>query len=85
MSLWSQNDDLIAFCQSVSSLFSYVTIHTDVSCSGHLNVIRAFAGQTVARSADTAFDTEDYNEKEYVARIETQSGNKELVMNWWEV
>ncbi|KAI0090021.1 histidine kinase [Irpex rosettiformis] len=65
VSLWSQNDDLIAFCQA------------------HLNCVRAFAGHTVAGSAETAFDTEDFNEKDFLARLHIKSGNLELVMNWY--
>ena len=48
----------------------------------HLNCVRAFAGNTIASSADTAFDTEDFNEKDFLAHVRAQSGNIELVMNW---
>ncbi|KAI0700426.1 histidine kinase [Cytidiella melzeri] len=65
VALWSQNEDLISFCQA------------------HLICTRAYAGQTVASSAETAFDTEDFNEQEFLARVQLTSGNVELVMNWY--
>ena len=50
---------------------------------GILNLIRALGGYTYAHSAETAFDTEDFNEHEYITEITRTSGNIEMVMNWW--
>ncbi len=33
-------------------------------------------------SAEVAFNTEDYNDTEFLAQVQVQSGNIELVMNW---
>lgn len=33
-------------------------------------------------SAEVAFDTEDYNDADFLAQVQVQSGNIELVMNW---
>ncbi|EKM60729.1 uncharacterized protein PHACADRAFT_155836 [Phanerochaete carnosa HHB-10118-sp] len=65
VTLWSQNSDLIVFCQV------------------HLNTVRAYAGMTDATSPDTIFETADFNEKEFLALSEVQSGNFVLVMNWY--
>jgi hypothetical protein len=50
---------------------------------GHLNCARAYAGQTLCTSAETVFDTEDFNEKEYLQSAQEQSGNLPLTMNWF--
>ncbi|KAI5897382.1 histidine kinase [Schizophyllum commune H4-8] len=50
---------------------------------GILNLIRALGGYTYAHSAETAFDTEDFNEHEYITEITRTSGNIEMVMNWY--
>ncbi|KAI0809255.1 histidine kinase [Irpex lacteus] len=52
VTLWSQNNDLIAFCQA------------------QLNCIRAFAGHTMTGSAEVAFNTEDYNDTEFLAQVQ---------------
>ncbi|GJE87861.1 histidine kinase [Phanerochaete sordida] len=65
VTLWSQNSDLIVFCQA------------------HLNIVRAYAGQTIASSSDTIFDTDEFSEKEFLAISEAQSGNYVLAMNWY--
>lgn len=50
--------------------------------SAQLNCIRAFAGHTMTGSAEVAFDTEEYNDADFLAQVQVQSGNIELVMNW---
>lgn len=51
--------------------------------TAHLNCIKAYAGQTLASSAETAFNNEDFNEAEFLAHMRARSGNIELVMNWY--
>ncbi|PBL00451.1 histidine kinase [Armillaria gallica] len=48
-----------------------------------LNVIRALGGYTYARSADTAFDTDAFNEAEYLIQLREQSGNPALAFSWY--
>ncbi|KAK0233760.1 dual-domain HisK/Mak2 protein kinase [Armillaria fumosa] len=48
-----------------------------------LNVIRALGGYTYARSADTAFDTDAFNETEYLTQLREQSGNPALAFSWY--
>ncbi|TRM62878.1 histidine kinase [Schizophyllum amplum] len=50
---------------------------------GILNLIRALGGYTYAHTADTAFDTEDFIEAEYMNQVRRNSGNLEMVMNWY--
>ncbi|KAL1747326.1 histidine kinase [Schizophyllum fasciatum] len=50
---------------------------------GILNLVRALGGYTYAHNAETAFDTEDFNEHEYITEITRTSGNIEMVMNWY--
>lgn len=44
--------------------------------------IRALAGGTQSRSADTAFDTEKWKEAHFLHKLHEGSGNINLVMNW---
>lgn len=50
--------------------------------TAHLNIVRAYAGVTVASSPETIFDTDEFNEQDYLAQTEVQSGNLPLTMNW---
>ncbi|GBE78499.1 histidine kinase [Sparassis crispa] len=50
---------------------------------GLLNCIRALGGFTIAQSAETAFDTETYNEREYLREVEAKCGNFDVTMNWY--
>ncbi|KAJ3761553.1 dual-domain HisK/Mak2 protein kinase [Lentinula raphanica] len=52
---------------------------------GTLNCIRALGGYTLATSAETAFDTETFKEREYLEKVKAHSGNEELVLNWYVV
>ncbi|KAI0078477.1 histidine kinase [Panus rudis PR-1116 ss-1] len=54
-----------------------------ILAQGQLNCIRALAGCTHARSADTAFDTDDFNEREYLQLISRKSGNLPVALNWY--
>lgn len=51
--------------------------------TGILNCIRALGGYTSAVSAETIFDTDNFKEDEYLAHIETKSGNPRLALNWF--
>ncbi|KAL0581381.1 Chk1 protein kinase [Marasmius crinis-equi] len=51
--------------------------------AGTLNCIRALGGYTFATSPSTAFDTEGFNEADYVHGLEATTGNIPLVMNWY--
>lgn len=44
--------------------------------------IRAFAGETQSRNADTAFDTDKWKEAHFLHKLHESSGNFNLVMNW---
>ncbi|PSR71493.1 hypothetical protein PHLCEN_2v12633 [Hermanssonia centrifuga] len=43
--------------------------------------IQSYAGHTSATSAETAFDTDDFNEREFLTLTEARSGNLQLAMN----
>ena len=45
--------------------------------------IRALAGETVGRNADTAFDTGSWREANYLQKLQECSGNLNLTMNWF--
>lgn len=47
--------------------------------------IRVLGGYTRAESAETVFDTDDFNEKKYVEYIHSSSGNISLAFNWYAV
>ena len=44
--------------------------------------VRALAGETSSRNADTAFDTEKWKEVHFLHKLHESSGNFNLVMNW---
>ncbi|KAI0793300.1 histidine kinase [Abortiporus biennis] len=50
---------------------------------GQLNCIRALAGNTFATSAETAFDTETFNEVEFLQAVQEKAGNIAVTMNWY--
>ncbi|CAL1696704.1 unnamed protein product [Somion occarium] len=54
-----------------------------ILAQGQLNCIRALAGCTYAQSADTAFDTDTFTEKEYLEYIHEKCGNLPVTMNWY--
>lgn len=54
-----------------------------VFAQGHLNCIKALAGYTEASSAETAFDTATFCEREYLEQVAVRSGNLPVVMNWY--
>ncbi|KAH8086606.1 histidine kinase [Cristinia sonorae] len=54
-----------------------------VFAQAHLNCIRALAGYTDTTSAETAFDTATFCEREYLLGIAERSGNLPVVMNWY--
>ncbi|KAJ3724256.1 hypothetical protein DFJ43DRAFT_1157787 [Lentinula guzmanii] len=54
-----------------------------VLAQGTLNCIRALGGYTLATSAETAFDTETFKERDYLEKVKADSGNEELVLNWY--
>ncbi|KAJ4499295.1 histidine kinase [Lentinula lateritia] len=54
-----------------------------VLSQGTLNCIRALGGYTLASSPETAFDTDTFKEHEYLERVKADSGNEELVLNWY--
>ena len=45
--------------------------------------IRALAGETIGRNADTAFDTGSWREANYLQKLQECSGNLDLTMNWY--
>lgn len=45
--------------------------------------IRALAGETIARNADSAFDTEKWKEAHFLHKLEEGSGNHDMTMNWF--
>jgi len=45
--------------------------------------IRALAGETIGRNADTAFDTNLWKEANYLQKLQECSGNLDLTMNWY--
>jgi hypothetical protein len=51
-------------------------------CPGILMTIRGFAGETLCRNADTAFDTDKWKEAHFLHKVHEASGNFDIVMNW---
>jgi hypothetical protein len=49
---------------------------------GVLNLIRLLGGYTHTSSAQTAFNTDTFNEQNYLAKIQATSGNLALTLNW---
>jgi hypothetical protein len=45
--------------------------------------VRALAGETSSRNADTAFDTERWKEAHFLHKLHESSGNFDLVMSWF--
>ncbi len=72
---------MIALAQSARILLIQSSSQVS-SFLGCLNVIRALGGYTYARSADTAFDTDAFNEAEYLIQLREQSGNPALAFSW---
>lgn len=50
--------------------------------SAVVNLIRVLGGYTNSSGAETAFDTEVFKDKDYVAYIERKSGSLALTLNW---
>ncbi|OCH84424.1 histidine kinase [Obba rivulosa] len=50
---------------------------------GLLNCIRAIGGFTIADTADAAFDTGSFIERDYIAQVEATSNNFMIAMNWY--
>lgn len=50
---------------------------------GILNLVRLLRGYTHASSAQTAFNTDTFNEQNYLAEIQATSGNLTLILNWY--
>ncbi|KAK0208888.1 hypothetical protein DFS33DRAFT_1254916 [Desarmillaria ectypa] len=74
--------DIIALAQSARILLIQTSSQISIFL-GCLNVIRALGGYTYARSADTAFDTDAFNEAEYLMQLREQSGNPALAFSWY--
>ncbi|KAK0481591.1 hypothetical protein IW261DRAFT_1550690 [Armillaria novae-zelandiae] len=53
------------------------------AASGADMIALAQRGYTYARSADTAFDTDAFNEAEYLTQLREQSGNPTLAFSWY--
>jgi hypothetical protein len=49
---------------------------------GILNLVRLLGGHTRASSAQTAFNTDTFNEQNYSAKIPAICGNPLLTLNW---
>ncbi|KAK7468476.1 Chk1 protein kinase [Stygiomarasmius scandens] len=69
--------------ECVSNLRLWAAGETAALAAGTLNCVRALGGYTYATSAETCFDTENFNEREYKEEVERTSGNLPLVMNWY--
>ena len=53
-----------------------------ILAQGTLNCIRAIGGYTVAGTPETAFDTEGFNEAEYLVQLESVEQLR-VAMNWY--
>lgn len=69
--------------QSVRILLLIRPLSTYLDYTGILMTIRALAGETIGRNADTAFDTLSWREANYLQKLQESSGNLELTMNWF--
>lgn len=49
---------------------------------GVLNCIRAMAGYTDGGSAHHAFDTDSFNEEDYLSATKLTVGNADVAFNW---
>ncbi len=45
--------------------------------------MRALGGYTDGSFVDTLFDTEDFKEQQYAEKVQSETGNVDLVMNWY--
>ncbi|KAJ8091390.1 Chk1 protein kinase [Marasmius tenuissimus] len=76
------NELVTAAEESVNDIKIWSPSATVALATGTLNCIRALGGYTFGNSARTAFDTETFNESEYLQEIESAPGNLPLVLNW---
>lgn len=79
--LWTVHSDTNALAISVYTS-SDQTFSTYLDYTGILMTIRALAGETIGRNADTAFDTGSWREANYLQKLQECSGNPQLTMNW---
>jgi hypothetical protein len=69
-----------AYLYKVAEAFAYAEESLTIT-PGVANCIRAITGNTCADTPDTAFDTDTFNEKDYLADLEAKSIDS-LTMNW---
>ncbi|PVF96145.1 hypothetical protein CPB86DRAFT_523058 [Serendipita vermifera] len=70
--------------ETVSEIRNWtVNSDTNALAMGILMTIRAFAGETQCRNADTAFDTDKWKEAHFLHKLHEASGNFDIVMNWY--
>ena len=76
--------ELVIAAEEALSVITLWTPSGDVSilAQATLNCIRAIGGYTVAGSATTAFDTENFTESEYLTQLEGL-GHIRVAMNWY--
>ncbi|KAK7029643.1 Chk1 protein kinase [Paramarasmius palmivorus] len=77
------NELIIAAEEGVNDVKLWSPGDTVVLVKGTLNCVRALGGYTIAASAETAFDTDTFNEAEYLGQIQATSGNLPLALNWY--
>ena len=53
-----------------------------LNSEGVVNLVRLLGGYTHTSSAQTAFNTDTFNEQNYLVGIEATSGNIVLALNW---
>lgn len=53
-----------------------------INSEGVANLVRLLGGYTHASSAQTAFNTDTFNEQSYLTGIEATSGNIALALSW---
>lgn len=82
--VWAPGVDVIGLAQSIFFSFSRYKLSLTF-LTGVVNLIRALAGYTIAHSAETAFDTEDFVESKYLESMTKKSGNLPLFLNWYDL
>jgi hypothetical protein len=79
--IWTPNGEpLVLAIGGICDFLS--TTRSLTNSEGVVNLVRLLGGYTHTSSAQTAFNTDTFNEQNYVAGIEATSGNLMLVLNW---
>jgi len=77
--------DLVIAAEEAVNDIALWTPRSDVItlAMGILNCIRALGGYTIAKSASSIFDTDNFKDSDYIAHVLRTSGNVPLALGWY--